>query len=503
MILKKILMPAVIALGCISTNADNLVILHTNDTHSAIDPQKDGTGGILRRKVIVDSVRNANDNVLVIDAGDALQGTLYFTLFQGEVERKLMDAMGYDIMILGNHEFDSGIDVLRDYVSKSKAQWLTTNYDLRETPLDSLFVPYIIKEYGGKKIAFIGINLNPDGMISAANAVGVKYLDGIKAANSTAWSLKHNDRVDMVIAVTHIGYNSEIKPVDVDIAAASEDIDLIIGGHSHTKIDPADSGTPSWKTVNALGDSIPVVQTGSLGRYVGEIDINLDNMGVSYRLIPVNSRLDNNIEKDFAAILSPYRHSVDSILRIKVGKAAEPLLKADFSLVNLVSDMVKEIGENLNGAAVDLAVMNKGGIRCDVPSGEITRGLMMQMMPFDNRVVILDITGRDLAEAFDVMSGRLGDGISGGYAEFDNETLKCTRILIGGKELDPERVYRIATIDYLATGGDYMKSFKNGKEVARSNNILYDDMINCLLNGSLKGKKLKGDKTLRMVGKIQ
>ncbi|MDE6049489.1 MAG: bifunctional metallophosphatase/5'-nucleotidase [Paramuribaculum sp.] len=501
MILKKVLIPALVALGSLSAYADNLVILHTNDTHSAIDPQKDGTGGILRRKVIVDSVRKANDNVLVIDAGDALQGTLYYTLFGGEVERKLMDAMGYDIMILGNHEFDSGMDMLHKYVSQSKAQWLTTNYDLRETPLDSLFVPYVIKEYGGRKIAFIGINLNPEGMISAANSVGVRYMDAIKAANSTAWSLKHNDRADMVVAVTHIGYNSEIKPVDVDIAAASEDIDLIIGGHSHTKIDPADGRSPAWKIANALGDSIPVVQTGSLGRFVGEIAIDLDNMGVSYKLIPVNSRLDKDIDADFAAILTPYRHSVDSILGIKVGKAAESIVKADFGLVNLVSDMVMEIGEKLNGGAVDLAVMNKGGIRCDMPAGDITRGLIMQMMPFDNRVVILDISGRDLAEGFDVMAGRFGDGISGGYAEFDKNTGKCTRILIGGKELDPDKVYRIATIDYLATGGDYMKSFKNGRELARSNNILYDDMMDCLLNGSLKGKKIKADRTLRMVGK--
>ena len=144
--LKKIYMAAVLAAISLPVIADNLVILHTNDTHSAIDPQKDGTGGILRRKVVVDSVRRANENVLVVDAGDAVQGTLYYTLFNGEVERKLMNAIGYDIMILGNHEFDSGMEVLHNYVSKSNAQWLSTNYDMREIGLDSLFVPYIIKE---------------------------------------------------------------------------------------------------------------------------------------------------------------------------------------------------------------------------------------------------------------------------------------------------------------------------------------------------------------------
>lgn len=499
--LKKIYIAAVLAAISLPVTADNLVILHTNDTHSAIDPQKDGTGGILRRKVIVDSVRNANENVLVVDAGDAVQGTLYYTLFNGEVERKLMNAIGYDIMILGNHEFDSGMGVLHDYVSKSNARWMSTNYDMRETALDSLFVPYIIKEYGGRKIAFIGINLNPDGMISAANSVGVKYIDGIKATNATAWHLKHNERADMVIAVTHIGYASGDKPVDLDLVAASEDIDIVIGGHSHTKVEPGAEKSPAWMVANALGDSVLVAQTGSLGRYVGEIDIDLDNMEPSYRLIPVNSRLDVAIDPEFAAILEPYRHDVDSILGIKIGKAAQPLTKADFSLVNLVSDMIGYIGGKLNGAPVDMAVMNKGGIRCDLPAGDITRGIIMQMMPFDNRVVVLDISGKDLAEGFDVMAGRFGDGISGAYAEYDPETLQCTRILVGGKEIDPEKIYRIATIDYLATGGDYMKSFKNGVEKARSKNILYDDIMDYLAKGPLKGKKIKADTKLRMVQK--
>lgn len=498
---KKIIVSAAIAVCALCSDADNLIILHTNDTHSAIDPLKDGTGGILRRKVIVDSVRSVHRNVLLVDAGDAVQGTLYFTLFDGEVERKLMNAMGYDIMILGNHEFDSGMENLDNYVRHSDAQWLSTNYDLRETTLNSLFAPYIIKEFDGKRIGFIGINLNPDGMISDAKCQGVKYLDGIKAANSTAWSLKHNEKVDMVVAVTHIGYASGDRPIDLDLAAASEDIDLIIGGHSHTRIDPADPRTPHWKLTNALGDNIAVVQSGSLGRAVGEVNINLDDKSMTYRLIPVDSRLDASVDGEFANILEPYRSDVDSILGIKLGRAAEPIIKGDLGLVNMVSDMVMEIGTKLNGGAVDLAVMNKGGIRCDIPKGDITRGLIMQMMPFDNRVVIMDILGSDLAEGFDVMAFRSGDGIAGGYAEFDTKTSKCSKILIGGKELDPDKMYRIATVDYLATGGDYMKSFRNGKVVASSGNILYDDMIDTLLHGSLKGKKIKADKTPRMVGK--
>lgn len=490
------------AAGCLALDcaADNLVILHTNDTHSTIDPAPDGRGGILRRKVVVDSVRDVHPDVLLIDAGDAVQGTLYYTLFGGEVERKLMDDMGYDIQILGNHEFDSGMEVLAEQVSLSGATWLSTNYDMTGTGLEEYFKPYIINEYGNRKIGFIAINLDPEGMISAANCTGVKYLDGVKAANATAWHLKHNEKVDMVVAVTHIGYNAGAKPQDIDIASQSDEIDIIIGGHSHTLIDPDADKSPAWRVANAAGDSILVVQTGSLGKYVGEIDIDLDSMTPHYRLIAIDSRLDDRIDEDAAEILEPYRHDVDSILGIRIGRAAAPFLKKDLGLVNLITDIVYAGGTDLNGGVpVDMAVMNKGGIRCDMPAGNITRGLMMQMLPFDNRIVLIDIKGSDLAAGFDVMAGRLGDGVSGATAVFDPETMKCSEIKIGGKPIDPDRIYRVATIDYLATGGDYMKSFKNAVEVTRSPNILYDDVISRLGMPPYKGKKIKPDTKLRMI----
>lgn len=220
-----------------SVSAQKLVLLHTNDTHSQIDPTSKNLGGVERRKALIDSVRAAEPNVLLIDAGDMVQGTLFFSLYGGEVEQKVMNRLGYDIQIMGNHEFDNGIDSLAHVYRGLEADIISTNYDVRATPLNGLVKPYVIKQVGDKRVGFIGINLDPKGMISDRNYTGLKYLDAIKAANSTAWHLKHNEGVDRVIAITHIGYEADRGVTDPELVAASEDIDLIIGGHSHTVID--------------------------------------------------------------------------------------------------------------------------------------------------------------------------------------------------------------------------------------------------------------------------
>ena len=163
----------VAAIGIGSACAEDLVILTTNDTHSQIDPDFDGKGGILRRKALIDSVRSVEKNVLLVDAGDIVQGTLYFSLYGGAVEYPLLDSLGYDISVLGNHEFDNGIDSLAYRQNALKVTRLSANYGLTETKLNGHYLPYIIKEYGGKRFGIMGINLNPEGMIDMANCKGL------------------------------------------------------------------------------------------------------------------------------------------------------------------------------------------------------------------------------------------------------------------------------------------------------------------------------------------
>lgn len=485
-------------LMCGETSGQKLTILHTNDTHSQIDPTSKNLGGIARRKVVIDSVRDAEANTILVDAGDAVQGTLYFSLFGGEVERDLMNALNYDIQILGNHEFDNGMEALANIYKGLNAEKLTSNYRLDNTPLRGLFKPYTIRTVGDKKIGFIAINLLPKGMISDKNTVGLEYRNGLEAANAYAWILKNMEGVDKVIALTHIGYEKEPVLSDVDLARGSSDIDVIIGGHSHTTINPADSNSKPWRVANVNGDSVLIAQTGKSGLNIGQIDIDLATGKITSKLIPVDSRLNSRVDHTFAKKIAPYRARVDSVMKVPVGRTAAELKQGEPALENFAADVVLKLGTDLLGHTPDLSIINKGGLRTSIPKGVVTKGEIMQVMPFDNYVTVLEIKGNDLLDALNVMAARGGDGVSANVLASFDKNGKLSSATISGKPIEPDRTYTLATINYLADGGDYMTPLKNGKRIAESERVLYDDFIDQFLHGSLKGKTVKPDNRRRM-----
>lgn len=479
-------------------DADHLVILHTNDTHSSIDPDLRGNGGIARRKVIVDSVRDARTNVLLVDAGDAVQGSLYFTIFGGEVERVLMNEMGYDVRILGNHEFDRGMEGIAREWSKVTADRLSTNYDLKGSALDGLFVPSVIKEVAGHKIGFIGLGVDPAGIIAEENWEGLKYLDALEKANEAAAQLRA-DGAEMVIAVSHLGYSDVPGLTDVDIAKGSKDINIIIGGHSHTAIDPSDPNAPQWRIANAAGDTVTVLQTGARGAAVGEIDINLATGTVTPKLIKVDNRLDSRIDTKFAALIDPYRVKVDSLRAYKIGETANEFERSSVRMLNLFSDFVRMRGAEISGKPVDLSIMNKGGIRNSITTGDITKGEIIDIAPFENRIVVLELSGSDLLENIGIMSGQEGQGVSSNVKVlYDPSTHAVNSVTIDGRQVDPAKRYRVATIDYLAAGNDYMTPLTRGTMLARSNEILYEALIEYIAAGRLDSIFANPDDTPRM-----
>lgn len=485
--------------------ARELVIVHTNDTHSQIDPDEDGLGGIGRRKVVIDSIRAAHDNVLLIDAGDAVQGTLYFNIFGGKVEQRLMNALGYDMRILGNHEFDNGVDSLAAVFAEAKAQFLATNYKLDGSPLSEMFEKYAIREIDGRKIGFIGINLRPEGMISEGNYDGVEYLDAVEAANATAWWLRNIEGCDMVVAISHIGYNPVTPPGDLMLAANSSNIDIIIGGHSHDLILPGNQYY-QHRVLNAAGKEVLVTQVGKAGKNVGEIVIDLDSKEADYKVIPIDKRLDARVPEEIKDLIKPYRAGVDSLMtRVPVGKTKNALAQNSPELLNWATDFVLERALELD-PDVELAIVNKGGLRRGLPKGTIHEGQIITMMPFNNLLTVIDIKGKDLLDTFEVMARADGNGVSKGVEvvyipgtpETQKKDAKVVSATLNGQPIDPERTYRIATIDYLANGGDYMTPLKNHTLVTRSHQVLYKDLLDYLRTGKGRGKTINPPSEIRM-----
>ena len=196
--------------------------------------------------------------------------------------------------------------------------------------------------------------------------------------------------------------------------------------------------------------------------------------------------------------LAPYRKGVDELMGVKIGRSASELSNREAPLLNFLSDFALGWGRRLAKMDVDLAIMNKGGIRRSLPKGDITQGQIMMMQPFDNRILVEEVKGSDLAAAFDVMAARGGDGVSKGVEiVFDPQAKKCVSIEINGKPLDYDRIYRVATIDYLANGGDYMEPLTKGKVVAQSDRIVYDDLID-YIKTFYRGKKINPSAEKRM-----
>lgn len=255
-----------------------ITILHTNDTHSQIDPvpandkQYAGKGGVARRATLVKRVRKENPNTLLIDAGDAFQGTPYFNFYKGEVEYKAMSEIGYDVGTLGNHEFDNGVDALAAALKFAKFDLVSANYDVRGTPLEGRIKQYVVRRVGGVRVGLFGLGVSPAGLITPANFKGVTYRDPVEAAREVVKLLRGPERCSIVVAMTHLGYYAESRQGvvgDSQVAAQVEGIDFIASGHTHTFMEaPVRVKQPS-------GDETLIFQVGKSGIYVGRVDLTV------------------------------------------------------------------------------------------------------------------------------------------------------------------------------------------------------------------------------------
>lgn len=255
-----------------------LTILHTNDTHSRIeavdanDAKYAGMGGVVSRKAYIESVRKAEKNVLVFDAGDFSQGTPFYNVFKGEVEIECMNRLGYNAGTIGNHEFDYGLDNLKELIEEADFPFVCTNYDFSKTELKKLVKPYIIIKLDGIKVGVIGLGTNPEGLIQLKNYKGMEFVEPYAIAEKTASFLKKRKKCDIVVCLSHLGLDCGALNgyCDPELAAQTKNIDVILGGHSHTYLEK-----PEY-VENADGKEVIIMQNGKNGVFVGRIDINLE-----------------------------------------------------------------------------------------------------------------------------------------------------------------------------------------------------------------------------------
>ena len=257
-----------------------LTVLHTNDWHSHVDPFPDdggrnaNQGGAVRRAALIERIRAAEDHVLLLDSGDIFQGTPYFNFFLGEVEMKLMTQMGYDAATIGNHDFDGGIQNLADQLQHASFPLLSANYDFTGTPLDGHTESYRVFDRGGVRVGVFGLGIELDGLVPAKLYGATEYLDPVARGNQTALHLRETEKCDLVICLSHLGFRyADDKVSDVSLAAASRNIDLILGGHTHTFLDEP------VIVPNLDGHSTVINQVGFGGLRLGRLDITFPKSG--------------------------------------------------------------------------------------------------------------------------------------------------------------------------------------------------------------------------------
>ena len=272
-----IMVALLMSVTAVAKKQKQLVILHTNDTHSTIlpvnsqlpDTMKAGRGGFLRRIAMLKEERAKEPDLLLFDCGDFSQCSAYYTMFKGDVEVGLMNKMGYDAVTIGNHEFDFGMENMARLFRMANFPIVCTNYDFTGTPCEGLVKPWIVLKRKGVKIGVFALAPKMEGLVSTKNCLGVKFLDPVEVALETATMLKKQKKCDVVVCISHLGWQSNREPDDLTVIPRSRYIDVVLGGHTHTYMQ-------QLEYVNDLdGRPVPVDQNGKHAVFVGKLLLNL------------------------------------------------------------------------------------------------------------------------------------------------------------------------------------------------------------------------------------
>jgi len=468
-----------------------LTILHTNDTHAhleSFEPWKQPVqGGVARRYTLLKQIRAEYPNVLLLDAGDVFQGTLYFNQYKGQADLWFMNKMGYDAMAVGNHEFDDGQETLAKFIDGAKFPLLSANLDVSGTPvLNGKIHPYTIKEIGGEKVGIFGLTTKDVKIISNIGA-GVEVKDPIETAKSVVTELE-NQGINKIIALTHLGYSEDKK-----LAAAVDGIDIIIGGHSHTLLGDMEGAEGPYPTVvkSPSGADELIVTAKCWGSYLGQLNVTFDANGVITEYSGQPIFVDESFEEDaeFKAKLEEFAAPIEELKAKIIGQTAvdldgerEHVRTRETNLGNLICDAILW---KTQSDGTQIAIQNGGGIRASIPAGDVSMGQVLEVLPFGNTIVDMDLTGAQILEALENGVSRVEDvegrfpQVAGLKYTFDPSKPAGERIVsveVGGQPLDPNAVYRVAVNNFMAGGGDGYEVLTKGTNVYDTGVLLSDTL---------------------------
>lgn len=441
-------------------------ILHTNDLHAHdLSFRERGrlVGGMAKIAHVIETIKHSTANVVVVDAGDFFQGTVLFQRYSGEVEVNLLNQAGYDIVALGNHEFDNGIDNLAKQLKLAKFAVISCNLDRsQQKDLNEIVKDSVVKTINGEKVAFIGV-ITPDLAQLALRLAPVKMKSDrenwIKPIASQVDFYK-NAGVNKIILVSHCGLEA-----DKQLAKALPDVDVIVGGHSHTRLD-----SPFW-IEHDDGSKTAIVQTGSYGRAIGKLALAFDKEGkvsdADYKLINIIEHTSE--DQAVSAYLQEKNAPLQALSKEILGSAKSEFtnhfksMSCDSAIGDLICDALLEEGKDY-GAKI--AFQNRGGIRGCIDPGPINEEKVQEILPFDNKIVLATISGENLLEVLEhSLAGPLGGSfldVAGLKIAFDAQKPKGKRIVFVLTEneqgkwipLEPHKQYKIATNDFTFKGGE-------------------------------------------------
>jgi 5'-nucleotidase/UDP-sugar diphosphatase len=436
-------------------NTTHITILYDNDVHGHLIPFDDSRsgkdiGGAARRTSLMKQLKQENPNTLILDAGDWLSGTPISGFFKGEADWGTFAKMPYDAIVIGNHDFDYGQESLRDFIKTSKIPVLSANIqDVNANKL--LATPYIIKTIGGVTIAILGVTTPSTPTITQPkNVIGLRFDRPEDITQKYLPELKK--KADIIVLLSHLGHSE-----DLSLAKKVPGIDVIVGGHSHTKVNSYDKANDTY-----------VVQAFQWGIFLGKMDLSI----VDKKLVAVDAKLisvDSSMQEDpeLAKYLKPYADQIIDKMAAVVGKSDVDLVKPSYSdsqtnLADWICDVLRI------KAKTDIAMQNVGGVRASLSKGNLTYNDIYSVLPFENALVVLEAKGTLVQEILDQLSDKIQKAQETGSVSgvtFDIKDGKAINIIIGGKPMEADTTYTIAVNDFMANGGSGYSVLKNAKLV--------------------------------------